>query len=56
MSNQWRICESCVQRHCNKQPVQVTLTVGKTYRCPKYRKHQTGWKLKEVMHRKERQR
>jgi hypothetical protein len=51
---QWELCETCSQRHCNKQPTiykgtSVGITELDKYVCRKYRKHQEGFKIEEVV-------
>ena len=60
MNNQWRLCQSCIVRHCNKAPTirkgtSVGASILDTYICVKYRKHQEGFKFSEVRYEKEKQ-
>ena len=55
MSNQFTLCDSCVQRHCKLKPVSIKGSVGQGWMCGKYRKHQTGFKMEEVYYEKRRQ-
>jgi hypothetical protein len=48
----WGLCNSCIQRHCNRSPKLVKGKVFDRYACRKYRKHQEGFKLEEVYYEK----
>jgi hypothetical protein len=50
---QWALCESCIQRHCNRRPKHNP--VKHDFVCIKYRKHQEGFKMEEVYHEKPKQ-
>jgi hypothetical protein len=50
---QWALCESCIQRHCNRRPKYNP--VKHDFVCIKYRKHQEGFKMEEVYHEKPKQ-
>jgi predicted metal-binding protein len=57
MSVQWKLCQSCTVRHCNKAPVRkvAATAAGTEWKCDKYRKHQVGFKFSEVRYEKEKQ-
>ena len=53
MSHQFKLCETCTQRHCKKSPSYNP--VIHSYVCAKYRKHQEGFGMREIAHEKEKQ-
>lgn len=58
MSNQFKLCESCVVRHCNKMPTGKQTLLGASvpmWQCSKYRKHVEGFKVREIYYEKEEQ-
>ena len=53
MSNQFKLCNKCVKRHCNKKPVAIlgVRAMGDTgYKCTAFIKYKSGFTMEEVVH------